>query len=867
MRPLSKGTAVAFVCTLLLLAGPFLVIDTEGDRTRAPPSGPTNFQVESQDRKVKLTWEDPEDDGGSDRIGYNIYKGRSIGEMTQLSNLGPYVYMYVDTNVVNGVIYYYSVRAINENDGEGADSDILSVKPVGPSYPPKNVTSSYSSGEVTFTWKAPEVDGGNPIQGYALLRGRSASSFNTRINLTVVYTYTDITVTNGVPYYYRLLAYNGYVDGTPTEIIQVTPRGKPGIVHNLTITPGDRQVNLTWGYPLDDGGGSITGYKIYRGLSSGSLEVAGEVSFTKMGYLDLEVTNGVTYYYSVSALNMEGEGTLTDPVPVTPLGVPANPRNLTVRPGDTKAYLSWKEPLDDGGSDLEGYTIYRTTVGATMRKIDTIGLELEFVDGNLTNGETYYYLVRALNEYGESLPSESIAVKPDASPAPPPNFRVREFKGYIQLVWSLPSFQGDYPVKEFKLYKGETEEDLELLATLSRNDSMYLDEEVEVGVTYYYSIRSYSIIGDGDFSDVLSGIPYSEPGLVENVILDVGSGYVTLAWDPPPYTGGRDIVNYKVYRGDNPDKLVVIETLSGDSDSFTDTTVKNGKVYYYSIQAINSQLDGNLTSPVEAKPTGPASSPRNLVASTVDGAIFLQWEEPVDNGGQEITSYILLRGNHQNNVSFHKDVGLVLNYTDEDAEPGVGYFYAVVATNLEGESPASSAAFVEITRTEGEEEEESNSMVMIIVITVVVVLLIALIIGGIILSRKKGEDEDRDEEPQFQESEREKEHRLMMERRKKMSEFTDVALTTEEAHAIDHEEHHLSYEDLYGNVSGGEEKTQSSTDVQSGPVDAQTPVEGSAPPEQPSVQPQPAPVEYQKPPAEIEEEQPAPEGSEYIPPS
>jgi len=866
MKSLSNGTAVAIVCSFLLLMTSIVLLDSEGYPTRTPPSGPTNFQIESQDRKVKLTWEDPLDDGGSDRIGFNVYKGRSLGEMSPLANLGPYVYMYVDTNVVNGVVYYYSVRAINENDGEGEDGDILSVKPVGPAYPPGNVSSSYGSGEVTFTWEAPEVDGGDPILGYAVLRGRTSSSFNTRFNLSVVYTYTDTTVTNGVPYYYRLLAYNGYVDGTPTEIIQVTPRGKPGIPHDLIITPGDRQVLLNWSYPLEDGGGSITGYRIYRGVSGDALEVLGEVSFTKMEYLDTGVINGESYFYSVSASNMEGEGTLTEPVSVTPLGVPANPRNLTIRPGDTRAYLSWREPLDDGGSELEGYTIYRTTVGAQMKKIDTIGVQPEYTDSILTNGEIYYYLVKAVNKYGESLPSESVSVKPDSSPAPPPNFRVREFEGYIQLVWSLPSFQGDYPVREFKLYKGESEDDLELISTLTRNDSMYMDEEVEVGVSYFYAIRSSSLIGDGPMSELLAGIPFSAPAIVENFIADVGDGYVTLAWDPPRDTGGRDIVNYKIYRGDKPDKLVVLETLEGDTDIFTDNTVVNGRIYYYGIQAINSQMDGNVTSPMELNPTGPASSPRNILASVVNGAIFLQWGEPADNGGKVVTGYILLRGDNQQNLSFHKDVGPVLNYTDEDAEPGVGYFYAVVAVNSEGESPPSSATFAEIQKTVDEEENGGSNTIMFIVIGVVALLLFALIVGGIILSRKKGEEKEDEKEPEFQESEKEREHRLMMERRKQMSEFTDVALSTEEAHALDHEERKLSYQDLYGTLPGEEPVAQSTADVQTGFVNSGPQIGGFAPDEPATPSPQPAPVEYQKPPAEIEE-QPAPEGSEYIPPS
>jgi hypothetical protein len=49
---------------------------------------------------------------------------------------------------------------------------------------------------------------------------------------------------------------------------------KPAAPQNLQLTAGDGYVNLGWSAPSDIGGSALTGYKIYRGTSSGGGELS-----------------------------------------------------------------------------------------------------------------------------------------------------------------------------------------------------------------------------------------------------------------------------------------------------------------------------------------------------------------------------------------------------------------------------------------------------------------------------------------------------------------------------------------------------------------------------------------------------------------
>src|SRR5437773_1716299 len=137
------------------------------------------------------------------------------------------------------------------------------------------------------------------------------------------------------PYHWELHPLTGWRLSAPP-----TPPSAPP---NLAATGSNAQVGLTWQAPASNGGSPITNYRIYRGTSSN-----GETLLATIGnvltYTDTSVTNGVTYYYQVSAVNGAGEGPRSNEASATPspppppppdFGISATPTSLSLQIGSS----------------------------------------------------------------------------------------------------------------------------------------------------------------------------------------------------------------------------------------------------------------------------------------------------------------------------------------------------------------------------------------------------------------------------------------------------------------------------------------------------------------------------------------------------
>jgi len=136
-----------------------------------------------------------------------------------------------------------------------------------------------------------------------------------------------------------------------------------------------------------------------------------------MTYTDTSLVNGQTYYYMVSAVNGVGEGPRsneTSATPASPTTPPSAARNLAATAGDSVVGLTWQAPATDGGSAVTSYRVYRGgTAGGEVFLVDA-GNVLAYTDASVTNGQTYYYVVRARNSIGEGPPSNEVSAMPSA---------------------------------------------------------------------------------------------------------------------------------------------------------------------------------------------------------------------------------------------------------------------------------------------------------------------------------------------------------------------------------------------------------------------------------------------------------------------
>ncbi len=87
----------------------------------------------------------------------------------------------------------------------------------------------------------------------------------------------------------------------------------PTVSTTLTATAGDAKVDLSWGAVS-----GATGYKVLRSTTSGGPYTQIATGVTATTYTDSTVTNGTTYYYVVTALNVAGESAYFNEASATP---------------------------------------------------------------------------------------------------------------------------------------------------------------------------------------------------------------------------------------------------------------------------------------------------------------------------------------------------------------------------------------------------------------------------------------------------------------------------------------------------------------------------------------------------------------------
>src|SRR5438552_17708337 len=334
--------------------------------------------------------------------------------------------MFVGASLVGSLLAGLSIQT-GPGDHIQAISDRSTIAPLLlPTLPsaPQNLQAVGGNGQVTLTWDPPSDDGGAPILLYTIYRGNSSGGESFLITVPLVTTYTDLTVSNGVTYYYQVSATNAIGEGPKSNEASATPSAPatpPGRPQGLSATPGDTTVSLTWSPPSSNGGSPITNYKIYRRTAGGGETLIATIG-NQLSYSDGGLTNGVTYYYKVSAVNNEGEGPKSNEAsatPTAPATPPGAPQGLVATAGDATVTLTWSAPSSNGGSPITNYRIYRSTTGGGETPQATIGNVLTYSDTAVTNGVTYYYEVSALNNVGEGPRSSEASATPIAPTTAP----------------------------------------------------------------------------------------------------------------------------------------------------------------------------------------------------------------------------------------------------------------------------------------------------------------------------------------------------------------------------------------------------------------------------------------------------------------
>ena len=280
--------------------------------------------------------------------------------------------------------YKLRVKDVTEDDDEHpADSSTTVQRGL------KNLRAVEEKGGVRLTWQPPD---GAAVTGYRIERRRAdeqgsgpqRSHGQPRDHHTLVEdtgntetSYVDESAEQGVEYEYQVSAHNESGPGESSDWVRAGPEeepvlgdGLPGAPRNLTATPGNKEVTLSWDPPDDNGNPPATRYRIEWRVDGKDYDrndwgTSQETTYTTNAQANL--ANGVKYFFRVKAENDDGNsygpyGPSSEEVSSTPtsgsavdLGTPVLSDTETLHHGMVK--LDWQDIEDAGWHVVQYYHV------------------------------------------------------------------------------------------------------------------------------------------------------------------------------------------------------------------------------------------------------------------------------------------------------------------------------------------------------------------------------------------------------------------------------------------------------------------------------------------------------------------------------
>lgn len=299
---------------------------------------------------------------------------------------------------------------ITASDPEGnyaSDSIIVEYLPV-----PLNLSADSSDEEITLNWDyISEADSYNI---YWSTEAGVTKATGTKI-ANVISPYVHDSLINGVTYHYIITSvYTGLESEISKEVSAVS--GAPLRPGNVVAEVSDEDIIISW---ADDP--TVTSYNLYWANEPNVTKTAGNlIPGVTSPYVHTELT-GIPYYYVVTAENSYGESWKSLEVEVMPQLPPPAPTNLaaTNRAYTLAVNIEWL-----GVPGVIDYRLYRCRAGmfstpdaiydiAQCQWVSVViyrGSDTLFVDKDVEDGAAYRYHVTASNRFGESNPSEDVAI-------------------------------------------------------------------------------------------------------------------------------------------------------------------------------------------------------------------------------------------------------------------------------------------------------------------------------------------------------------------------------------------------------------------------------------------------------------------------
>ena len=575
----------------------------------------------------------------------------SDGHIDEEAEQGIYVVTYAISSVngrADSSSYSVPVTATDGIGNSTSSSITLALDNTAPPSPTGLTATALVGGNILLSWTAssPETD----VVYYNIYRstssgGENYSSYTYRVSVGTT-TYTDTSTTDSTTYYYVVRAEDipGNTDSNTTEVsatagITTGPSFssiaadqsayKDGDTTALTVTLNNHNTGctLTADFSTIDSQ-YVTGGEVVVNWGTDGKDNDGD------GYIDGPSEQGIyVISYLISSVNTRADGSYSVTVTATDAATNSASSSISVTLDNTappaptslsaaaivggSIQLSWT--LSSPETDVAQYNIYRATASgdegySSPTYTVAVGIS-SYTDTSTSNGQIYYYVVRAQDAAGniETNTNEASATA-GVTGAPSFSSITSDQSAYkdgdtIALTVTLANHNtGCTLTADFSNIDSQYVTGGEVVVNWGTdgkdNDGDgYIDGPSEQGIyVISYLISSVNTRADGSYSVPVTATDTATISASSSISLTLDNtappaptslsaaaivgGSIQLSWTlSSPET---DVVQYNVYRatasGDQGYSSSTYTVAAGIS-SYTDTSTSNGQIYYYVVRA------------------------------------------------------------------------------------------------------------------------------------------------------------------------------------------------------------------------------------------------------------------------------------------
>ncbi|MGV3721552.1 MAG: Calx-beta domain-containing protein, partial [Actinomycetota bacterium] len=408
-------------------------------------------------------------------------------------------------------------------------------------------------------------------------------------------TFTDNTVTPGIPYAYVATAVLTDLESQPAasdylfistvEFVQpgYTVREDDGTIAFLVTRTGDFRETVTLNYATTDGTAVAPGD---YGASSGALTFA-PLELFKVVFVTIKndaLLEG-SETFNIVLSNINGKGTVAGPAGTATVTISddqsaLSPGNLSASvASSTSLRLDW---TDRSGNET-GFEIQRKTLGGEFATVQAVSANsTTYTDNGLLTGTPYIYRVRSVSAAGSSgFSNEASATTLPPAPAAPTGLSATaQDGGVVRLSWTDNSLNES----GFLIERRTGASAFELVATLGENIVLFNDTGLTPGASYSYRVKASNAGGvssDSNVATVSIPNPPSVPtGLAAAAI---SSNAVRLTWSH----SGVNVTGFRIERQSPGQTFQPVGTVVQGTTEFTDGGVTVNVPYAYRVRATN----------------------------------------------------------------------------------------------------------------------------------------------------------------------------------------------------------------------------------------------------------------------------------------